>query len=734
MRRVSSLCRLTAVGVLAVAVLAPGVAGQVAASPRTAAATIGPTDWPQYLRDPGHSSVDAGANSITPSNVGSLGAAWSWTPPAVAGRPAPTLVASPSVAGGLIFAGTKSGWLYALDQATGQQVWAADTGYLVTTCKKDTSRGLTATPAVAADPVTGKLVVYEAGADATGSPGNITLYAFDAATGRQLWATLVSNATGAYAWSSPMVVGGRVYVGTSSACDVPLVPGEIVAYDQSTGAPDGTYHADADGVLGGGVWTTPASDGTDLWATTGNGVHKDPVGDEESLVRINGSTLAREDGWQVPVSLVDQDFAASPTLFSAQSNGSPTNFVGACDKDGNFYAFARDNLSAGPVWQTSVAIPADAACDPAAVWDSGLGRLDLGTGTVTVGGTTQPGSIVQLDAGTGAVIWQTVMPGPVLGTATLNGTGVLAAGTYTSYTAPNTPADVVLLNAADGTVLRDITTDGPVFAQPVFAGGDLLVASAGSLTAYAPAATPPVTMEQTSGAVMYGGWAAASLHAALAGAVRRSAATQDSTSYTFTGTAASWIGFTGPASGRASVGIDGKPPRVVDMYAANQTRKVAAFSGLAAGRHTIRVVVLHTKNPKSGGFAVTSDGFSVGKKRLDDAANAVAYDSWVGLSDPAASGGSYRTSATTGAQVRVTFNGSSISWITATGPTSGRADVVIDGVDQGVVDLYSPSQSWRVPNTYHVGAGQHALQVTALGTHSSAATGSSVAVDAFRVS
>ena len=494
MRRAWSLCLLT-IGVLVVALAAPGVAGNVAARPRTTAAVIGPADWPQYLHDPGHSSVDTGANSITPSNVATLGAAWSWTPPSVAGRPAPTLVASPTVAAGLIFVGTQSGWLYALDQATGQQVWAADTGYLVTTCKKDSARGLTATPTVAPDPVTGKLVVYEAGADATGSPGNTTLYAFDAATGQQLWATLVSNATGAYSWSSPIVVGGRVYVGTSSACDVPLVTGEIAGFNQSTGAPEGTYQADATGVLGGGVWTTPASDGTDLWATTGNGVHKDPVGDEESLVRINASTLA-QDRWQVPVSLVDQDFAASPTLFSAQSNGSPTDFVGACDKNGVFYAFARDNLSAGPVWQTSVATLADAACDPAAVWDSGLGRLDLGTGSVTVGGTMQPGSIVQLDAGTGAVEWRTVMPGPVVGTATLNGAGVLAAGTVHVVHRPEYPRRRGAAECRDRPGPATVQHRGPVFGQPVFAGGDLLVASAASLTAYAPGATPPVTLEQ----------------------------------------------------------------------------------------------------------------------------------------------------------------------------------------------------------------------------------------------
>lgn len=725
---------------LAAAVVGPGtVSAATPRSTRTTNATIAATDWPQYLHDAGHSSMDAADSAITPANAGSLGPAWHWTPPQVGGRPDATLLAGPTVAGGLIYAATRSGWLYALNQATGQQVWSADTGYLVTTCSKFTARGLTATPAVAADPGTGKLVVYEAGADATGSAGNITLYAFDAATGQQLWSTPVSTATGAYAWGSPTVSGGRVYVGVSSACDNPLVTGEVVGVSQSTGAIVGTYQADATGVLGAGVWTTPASDGTDVWVTTGNGATQSgtpdtPVGDEESLVRINGTTLAREDGWQVPPSRTDQDFAASPTLWTAQHNGGSTGFVGACDKNGTFYAFDRTNLSAGPVWQTAVATSADNACDPAAAWDAGRGRLDLGTAVVTVGGTTIPGSIVQLDAGTGAIDWRTAMPARVVGSPTVNGAGVLAAATWTSYTDMTAPADVVLMNAANGTVLRTIATDGPVFAQPVFAAGELFVASASSLTAYTPSVAPPVTVEQTAGTVTYGGWVRASLHAALAGAVRRSATAQDSSSYGFTGTAASWIGFAGPAAGRASVGIDGKTPRIVDLYAANQTRKVVAFSGLPAGRHTIRVVVLHTRNPKSSGFAVTTDGFAVGTKRLDDAANAVAYDSWIGVSDPAASGGSYRTSATTGATVSLTFSGSSISWITATGPAAGKADVVIDGVDQGVIDLYSTSQHWRVPETYHVAAGQHVLHVTALGTSSPAATGASVVVDAFTLS
>ena len=38
-----------------------------------------------------------------------------------------------------------------------------------------------------------------------------------------------------YAWASPTLANGRVYVGISSACDAPFVRGAVKAYDQQTG-------------------------------------------------------------------------------------------------------------------------------------------------------------------------------------------------------------------------------------------------------------------------------------------------------------------------------------------------------------------------------------------------------------------------------------------------------------------------------------------------------------------
>ncbi len=83
-----------------------------------------------------------------------------------------------------------------------------------------------------------------------------------------------------------------------------------------------------------------------------------------------------------------------------------------------------------------------------------------------------------------------------MGSPSLNGSGVIAAGTY------NLPSitlnAVYLLDASNGNILATISETGNiVFAQPVFAGNHLFVGNAGvstsfgKLTAYIPSALKP---------------------------------------------------------------------------------------------------------------------------------------------------------------------------------------------------------------------------------------------------
>jgi hypothetical protein len=81
----------------------------------------------------------------------------------------------------------------------------------------------------------------------------------------------------------------------------------------------------------------------------------------------------------------------------------------------------------------------------------------------------------------------------------------------------------------------------------------------------------------------------------------------------------------------------------------------------------------------------------------------------------------------------VDFRGRSITWVTATGPGSGKARVVVDG-EARVVDLYAARRSWRVPVTIRgLSRGQHRITVRALGRKHRLSGSTAVVLDAFVV-
>jgi hypothetical protein len=84
------------------------------------------------------------------------------------------------------------------------------------------------------------------------------------------------------------------------------------------------------------------------------------------------------------------------------------------------------------------------------------------------------------------VAWVTpVAGGPIMGSPTLSGGGLIAAGTFNNVTPANNR--VYLIDASTGAIVNQIATPSPVFAQPVFADDKLFVATtAGTLTAYTP--------------------------------------------------------------------------------------------------------------------------------------------------------------------------------------------------------------------------------------------------------
>jgi outer membrane protein assembly factor BamB len=158
--------------------------------------------------------------------------------------------------------------------------------------------------------------------------------------------------------------------------------------------------------------------------------------------------------------------------------------VGACNKNGTYYALQASNLAAGPVWSDNIGNPdtqGPGQCDAAAVFDGR--RVYLASNGTTIDGTAYDGSVREVNPANGAIIWQTGLSGPIIGSPTMDGAGVIAAGSFGSTTNQN---GVFLINACTGKLLNTIDyAQASIFAQPVFADNYLLVAStAKGLKAY----------------------------------------------------------------------------------------------------------------------------------------------------------------------------------------------------------------------------------------------------------
>jgi outer membrane protein assembly factor BamB len=449
-------------------------------------------DWPAYLFAARHRSATSGPTTITPDNAGRLRAVWAFrAKPSTGNQPPGGFSASPTVAAGKIFIGSETGDFYALRKSTGRVLWHRVLDHEAVgnngNCKN--AHGITGTATVAADPRTGRATVYV--------PGARYLYALDAATGALRWKSLVGapgseSVVGAYYnYASPTVTNGLVYMGVSSSCDAPFVRGGIQSFSQRTGALKHSFWTVPSGVVGASVWSSVAATSDSVWVTTGDpryhGVHPFHA---YSFLRLDARTLALRGSWRLSLpQSADLDFGSSPTLFYGTVGGKQTALVGACNKNGWYYALRRDALNRGPVWSVPVGAAAhtqQGMCLASAVWNAPAGRLYLAGNATTINGQLYFGSVREVSPGTGATRWIHGLGCTVLGTPALDvTTGVLAVATW-SPCRNGSPA-VYLFNAATGGLRGTLPLLGGAFAQPVFAGRYLLIADeSGQVTAYSP--------------------------------------------------------------------------------------------------------------------------------------------------------------------------------------------------------------------------------------------------------
>lgn len=366
-------------------------------------------DWPMFMNDIQHDSFNANETSITRKTASSLKLHWS--------RQIGSRISSePVEANGMIYWGSWDGVEHATDPSTGSDVWTVNLNQLKA-CGVLTGRGVLSTATVASVMIGGtpREVVIVGGGDAQ-------LYALDANNGTIIWHTPLGSLPQHFLYDSPVVYNGSVYIGVSSYDDCPLVQGQMVKLDASTGVLQTSFSTVPNGCLGGGVWGSPTIDaaaGTLFFDTGNEGTCSTTESYTDAVIELNVNDLTYVGSWQVPSNqvIVDGDFGSTPTLFNATISGTNHQMVGLVDKNSIYYAFDRTNLSAGPLWQVAVAQPGNMP-------DRGQGSISSSAwnGTTlyaagaitTINGVNCGGSIRALNPATGAFLWQVCLGKSVL--------------------------------------------------------------------------------------------------------------------------------------------------------------------------------------------------------------------------------------------------------------------------------------------------------------------------------
>jgi polyvinyl alcohol dehydrogenase (cytochrome) len=489
--------------------------GEAAAAAMPLDCSVDDPDWPMYGHDPCNTHAPSNAGGITPQNASKLAVKWTFSA-------AGDVTATPAVVAGQVYVPDWGGMMNRIDAATGKAVWSKPVAELA---------GLAPDGAAPPDPVVSRVTPTLAGhalvfgLSRTGFSSAQSLayvVAVDPDTAAPLWSTVVDDHRAAIITGSPVVEGGRVYVGVASLEEAVVAlssgypcctfRGSVVALDAATGKvvwktpmiEDAVYFA-ADGktpagYAGAAVWSgTPTVDRKrrSLVVTTGNnyampaGVTAAPPGDHvESIVALDLDTgaikwshaMTTDDVWTFANQAgPDFDFGCGANLFQANVDGGVRDLVGAGQKSGIYWALDAD--TGAVVWKTQVGpgghlggIHWGTAVDGSHVYtgvnDESGAAYTLGGAGSQAGTKATVGSWAALDPAAGAIAWQVANPSmtaPLSG-ASVNGPVAVAGGVVFGGSM-DAKGTMFALDATSGAVLWSFPSGGTVYSGPAVAGG-----------------------------------------------------------------------------------------------------------------------------------------------------------------------------------------------------------------------------------------------------------------------
>ena len=317
-------------------------------------------NWPVYGGDNDHTHFTT-LNQISPTNVAKLKVAWTYaTHDEFAGS---EMQANPVVIDGILYATTPKLHVFALDAATGRELWRFDPNNGAAPTSRIRHRGVV---------VTGDRVIFNY---------RNRLYALDRKTGRPIktfgdsgWVDLRAGLGRpveglSVSASSPGVVFENLLIMGSTVPEaLPSAPGDIRAFDVQTGKLVWSFHTiPHPGEFGYDTWPTETwkiAGGVNAWsgvtidakramvfAATGSASYDfygaNRVGDNlfaNSVIALDARTGKRVWHYQVlKHDLWDRDLPAAPMLVTVTRDGARVDAVAQITKTGHVWLFNRDN-------------------------------------------------------------------------------------------------------------------------------------------------------------------------------------------------------------------------------------------------------------------------------------------------------------------------------------------------------------------------------------------------------
>lgn len=322
-------------------------------------------DWPVYGGSDDHTHYTT-LSQITPRNVKQLRVAWTYeTHDAFTGSEMQT---NPIVIDGVLYGTSPKLRVFALDAATGKELWSFDPNHGAPPTSRIRHRGVV---------VTGDRVIFNY---------RNRLYALDRRTGRQImtfgdsgWVDLRAGLGRpvdglSVSASTPGVVFEKLLIMGSTVPEaLPSAPGDIRAYDTETGTLVWSFHTiPHPGEPGYETWPPDAwkiSGGVNAWSgvtldarhamvfvATGSASYDfwggNRVGDDlyaNSVIALDARTGKHIWHYQVlHHDLWDRDLPAAPVLVTVRRNGRSIDAVAQITKTGHVWVF--DRMTGAPLF------------------------------------------------------------------------------------------------------------------------------------------------------------------------------------------------------------------------------------------------------------------------------------------------------------------------------------------------------------------------------------------------